>query len=132
MREEESGTEDIELAPLAAKALVKARYKGSATMVSLLLEEEKPLLRTLNLGDCAYMHLRYNKEKGKLKVLFKSAEMQKAFNAPYQAASMSPGDSPYMGQKQEHKVENRDILVTGSDGLFDNLYPYQILECFEG
>lgn len=76
------------------------------------------------------MHLRFNNQKGKLQILFKAAEMQKNFNAPYQAASMSPGDDPRSGMKETHNVENRDVVVTGSDGLFDNLYPDQVIACF--
>ena len=103
-REEESGTEQIDIGENASLALSKAMYRGSATLVFVLLEEKLPIIRTLNLGDCSYMHLRFNNQKGKLQILFKAAEMQKNFNAPYQAASMSPGDDPRSGMKETHDV----------------------------
>lgn len=37
-------------------------------------------------------------------------------------------DDPLLADLQKHEVQNNDILVVGSDGLFDNMYDHQITD----
>jgi len=39
----------------------------------------------------------------------------------------SQGDPPSLALEFEHKVENNDIIVVGTDGLFDNIDEKQII-----
>ena len=36
---------------------------------------------------------------------------------------------PYDAEDNEHTLEPNDLIVLGSDGLFDNLYPEDICKC---
>lgn len=39
------------------------------------------------------------------------------------------GDSPQVSLEFTHKLQHNDIIVVGSDGLFDNLDQNQIRDC---
>ena len=38
------------------------------------------------------------------------------------------GDNPADAEEEMHEVMNNDILVMGTDGLFDNLFDVRIIE----
>jgi protein phosphatase PTC7 len=38
------------------------------------------------------------------------------------------GDNPSKANKETHEVKNGDIIIVGSDGLFDNLFDPQIID----
>ncbi|KAI7862737.1 phosphatase 2C-like domain-containing protein [Spinellus fusiger] len=82
------------------------------------LEDE---LRVANIGDCGVSVIR------KDSIIFRSEEQQHSFNFPYQLGTASC-DTPLDSQKFSLKVEEGDIIILGSDGLFDNLYDEEILE----
>lgn len=62
-----------------------------------------------------------------LEVLFRSKEQQYRFNFPYQCGTDC--ELPYKAFDNEHVVKPNDIVVMGSDGLFDNLYHEDMLAC---
>ena len=51
-------------------------------------------------------------------------------NIPFTVSSIQ-GRGGEDGLKLEHKVESNDIIVVGSDGLFDNLYDHDIITCLK-
>ncbi|KAI0221419.1 hypothetical protein L0F63_002005 [Massospora cicadina] len=95
------------------------QIRGSTTALIALLRGDE--LRIVNLGDCGICVIR-NSE-----FLFRSEEQQHAFNYPYQLGIIG-GDNPLSGQRFNLKVQKGDIIVLGSDGLFDNLYDDDILD----
>jgi protein phosphatase PTC7 len=126
------------------EAAKKTESQGSSTFCMCTLDFEKQYLHTVNMGDSGYMVLRdvapksrpegifekILKENGEeetveLKVLFKSEEQQHQFNFPYQVGSN--GDSPEDCDTRVHEFRENDIIVLGSDGLWDNLFEDQIL-----
>ena len=40
----------------------------------------------------------------------------------------SGGDDPASADQQLHEIEHNDIVVLGTDGLFDNLFDVKIIE----
>ena len=79
---------------------------------------------TCNLGDSGYMLLReVNNELG---IVYESKEQQHGFNFPYQIGTN--GDDPRSADTNAHKVENHDIVILGSDGLWDNFHKARILD----
>jgi len=91
---------------------------GSSTCVIASLDREAPLLYTSILGDSGYLLLR---RKGtELVSVFRSKEQTHGFNFPFQIGTS--GDSPEKAESQLHNVDHNDILVVGTDGLFDNLF----------
>lgn len=65
------------------------------------------------MGDCRYTIIRNNE------VLHQSDEQQHSFNFPFQLGPQ--GDPAHHAQEFRHSLEVGDIVVVGSDGLYDNL-----------
>ncbi|KAI9305723.1 phosphatase 2C-like domain-containing protein [Cunninghamella echinulata] len=92
---------------------------GSTTACIVVLCHDE--LRVANLGDCGISVIRKNN------YIFRSEEQQHSFNFPYQLGTAS-FDTPMDAQQFTIKVEEGDIMILGSDGLFDNLYDDEIME----
>jgi protein phosphatase PTC7 len=88
------------------------------------LDKYEPMLRTANLGDSGYLLLR--KQGLDLVSIFRTKEQSHSFNFPYQVGT--GGDDPAVADTQDHTIQDRDIIVLGSDGLFDNLFDIKIIE----
>ncbi|KAI8331197.1 phosphatase 2C-like domain-containing protein [Chlamydoabsidia padenii] len=91
---------------------------GSCTACLAVLRHDE--LRIANLGDCGISVIRRNN------YIFRSEEQQHAFNFPYQLGTGS-SDQPKDAQVFNVKVEKDDIIIMGSDGLYDNLFDKEIL-----
>ena len=90
--------------------------RGSSTACILCLCGDR--LYAANLGDSGFLIVR----NGML--LFMSPQQQHEFNFPYQLGSAdSMADSPSAAQKFSMAIEQGDIVVAATDGLFDNVYP---------
>ncbi|KAF9918298.1 hypothetical protein BX616_009490, partial [Lobosporangium transversale] len=92
---------------------------GSSTACIVILRDDE--LRIANLGDCGVSVIRRNE------FIFRTEEQQHSFNYPYQLGTGST-DSPRDAQMFTVKVESGDIVVMGTDGIFDNLFDEDILE----
>ncbi|KAI9265999.1 phosphatase 2C-like domain-containing protein [Sporodiniella umbellata] len=92
---------------------------GSTTACIVILSQDE--LKIANIGDCGVSVIR------KHNYVFRSEEQQHSFNFPYQLGTAS-FDSPQDAQQFTIKIEENDIIVLGSDGLFDNLFDEEILE----
>ncbi|KAI7905854.1 phosphatase 2C-like domain-containing protein [Cokeromyces recurvatus] len=91
---------------------------GSSTACLAILRHGE--LRIANLGDSGISVIRYND------YIFRSEEQQHSFNFPYQLGTASP-DRPKDAQSFTVAIEKGDIVIMGSDGLFDNLFDKEIL-----
>lgn len=103
--------------------------KGTSTSLILTIDDNKPIIYTSQIGDSGYIILRKIKASmgTRLKVLFQSSEQCKSFNYPYQVGTN--GDNPnHHANLITHNVQNNDIIVCGSDGLFDNLTACHIIQ----
>ena len=60
------------------------------------------------------------------KVVFKSKSQEHSFNYPYQVGIS--GDSPEKAIEKNIRVQEKDLVILGSDGLFDNMYTWQVLD----
>lgn len=95
----------------------RVKERGSSTLVVATLAAEGTL-RTANVGDSGYMILR-EMAAGKYDLVHKSVEQTHSFNFPFQLGTN--GDSPNSAQTAEHRLRARDLVIVGSDGLFDNM-----------
>ncbi|ORY22120.1 hypothetical protein BCR39DRAFT_474086, partial [Naematelia encephala] len=76
-----------------------------------------------NLGDCCLLLIRQGE------VVFRTSEMQHAFNFPLQQVGTHSRDEPMKdAQRYDVGVGRGDIVILGSDGLMDNLYDEEILD----
>jgi hypothetical protein len=59
--------------------------------------------------------------------IFRSEEQQHSFNFPFQLGTVSK-DTPKDTQSFVVKIQEGDIVVLGSDGLFDNVFDEEIVD----
>jgi len=95
---------------------------GSST--ACVVSIEGSILKAANLGDSGFMIIRDNK------VFLKSKEQQHSFNFPFQLGTGSTS-TPEHSDIYEIEVKVGDIIVLGSDGLFDNLFEAEMLNVLQ-
>lgn len=103
----------------AAEFANRAATGASTALVASIGQDD--FLRVLNLGDCACHVIRNGK------VVAKSKEIVHYFDCPYQLSEDSP-DRAQDGTKLNYEVLAGDVIVMGSDGVFDNLSQELICE----
>jgi serine/threonine protein phosphatase PrpC len=95
------------------------QVKGSTTACIAVLRGDE--LRVANLGDCGLVIIRNGE------YVFQTEEQQHSFNFPYQLGIVS-GDRPTDAQNFQIKVKKGDVVIMGTDGLFDNLFEEEVLQ----
>ncbi|XP_071338110.1 protein phosphatase PTC7 homolog isoform X2 [Trachinotus anak] len=103
--------------------------KGSSTACIVVLDRQSHRLHTANLGDSGFLVVRGGE------VVHRSDEQQHYFNTPFQLSIAPPGaegavlsDSPDAAESSSFDVQLGDIILTATDGLFDNMPDYMILQ----
>lgn len=97
---------------------IQTNAQGSSTACIIALTSEG--LHAINLGDSGFVVVRGGH------TIFESPVQQHGFNFPYQLQSGSGADLPSSGQVFTVAVKTGDVIVVGTDGLFDNLYKDEI------
>ena len=134
---------------LEPRHIMKEAYRkvdahGSSTACIAVIQNK--ILKVANLGDSTWILVRYSFSENKSKVLLKTEEQQHNFNAPYQLSNLPENlksvgifDSEYSAKPKfwkdkpsdsvlyQWKVEEGDIVICATDGLFDNLFINEIL-----
>eukprot|EP00824_Muranothrix_gubernata_P007277 TRINITY_DN19328_c0_g1_i2.p1 TRINITY_DN19328_c0_g1~~TRINITY_DN19328_c0_g1_i2.p1 ORF type:complete len:233 (-),score=16.94 TRINITY_DN19328_c0_g1_i2:29-727(-) len=105
------------------RAAQEVEAKGSSTCCLACMDTFQDCLHTLVLGDSGYMILRPENEE--LKILFKSEDQTHSFNSPYQVGTW--GDNPLSAIANKHYIQDKDIVIMATDGLWDNLYETSIV-----
>lgn len=102
---------------------------GSSTACVLILNRETSTVYTANIGDSGFMVIR----KGE--IVHKSDEQQHYFNTPFQLSLPPPGnanrvlsDSPDAADRNSFPVEDGDVILVATDGVFDNVPKNLLLE----
>jgi protein phosphatase PTC7 len=91
---------------------------GSSTACILTIKGSA--FDALNVGDSGFRIVRDNH------VVYGSKEQQHSFNLPYQLGPSS-NDQPEHGDSYKYTLKDGDIVIVGTDGLFDNLYDDAII-----
>lgn len=112
IREEPKGS--VDPAKVLEKAYTRTRAKGSSTACIIALTDQG--LHAINLGDSGFMVVRDGC------TVFRSPVQQHDFNFTYQLECGNAGDSPSSGEVFKIPVAPGDVIIAGTDGLFDNLY----------
>ncbi|KAJ8537993.1 hypothetical protein K7X08_014533 [Anisodus acutangulus] len=116
IREEPKGS--VDPARVLEKAYTCTKAKGSSTACIIALTDQG--LHAINLGDSGFMVVRDGC------TVFRSPVQQHDFNFTYQLESGNAGDSPSSGEVFKIPVAPGDVIIAGTDGLFDNLYSNDI------
>lgn len=104
---------------------IKQNYqRGSSTFLLTTIDQKRSLLKVASLGDSVLLHLRIKGEK--YEIALRTQANVKKYNHPAQASAKSwsledifHNDSP---------LSAGDIVLLGSDGVFDNLFDNIIVE----
>ena len=118
---------DISLRQLLIDSVEKTKPMGSSTFVMARIDDEFPFLQSLNLGDSGIMILRAHPDSQSLEVKYRSKEQQYGFDFPYQCGTNC--EPPVEAEYIQHNVSHNDIVILASDGLFDNLFDQNIVDC---
>ncbi|KAI4314871.1 hypothetical protein L6164_027736 [Bauhinia variegata] len=110
----------INLTRVLEKAHSSTKAKGSSTACIITLTEEG--LRAINLGDSGFLVISQNG-----RTIFRSPIQQHSFFVTYQLESDIRGDLPSSGEVFTIPVSPGDVVIAGTDGLFDNLYKNDII-----
>ncbi|XP_058081882.1 probable protein phosphatase 2C 55 isoform X2 [Magnolia sinica] len=116
IQEEPKGS--IDPARVLEKAYLSTKSKGSSTACIVALTDQG--LHAVNLGDSGFLVVREGC------TIFRSPVQQHDFNFTYQLASGSESDPPSAGQIFTIPVAPGDVIIAGTDGLFDNLYNNEV------
>lgn len=107
---------------LIKEAAAHNREDGSSTLVVVTLPESGDEIYTAYVGDSGYIILRpQNEQQNKFDLVYESESQTKGFNFPYQLGWGRNGDDPSSALDFKHKIKQNDVVVVGSDGLFDNM-----------
>jgi protein phosphatase PTC7 len=106
-----------------AAAYADGAATGASTAVVASIGENG-FLQALNIGDSYCMVVRNGK------VTAKTREISHYWECPYQLSDDSP-DRPRDGTKLNVELMNGDVILMGSDGVFDNVNDDMLLELVE-
>lgn len=114
---------DLDAAITSAADEANVSHAGSSTMLVCSIVDD--VVSVANLGDCSCLILRDVQTAGPNQVtpevIYRSEEMQHDFNYPYQLGRTSK-DSISDVKRAEIAVKPNDVIILGSDGVFDNVY----------
>ncbi|GAX73580.1 hypothetical protein CEUSTIGMA_g1031.t1 [Chlamydomonas eustigma] len=107
-------------------AHMRTRVAGSATACVMQLDQARRMLVAANLGDSGFIVVRGGK------VIAKSKPLQHYFDCPLQFGCypdyVEATDTADMADLYRVPLQPGDIVVAGSDGLWDNAFEHEIIE----
>lgn len=136
----ELGTTDVlRTLQFANRHLRRDGTKGSSTACLVLVDTLAGRLAAANLGDSGFMLLGRRpgalrgagSGRGQMKVRYRSPQQEHSFGHPYQLGHHGAADVPEDAMLTTMPVYPGDVLVLGSDGLFDNLAEEEIVRIVE-
>jgi len=116
------------LSDILDHAQAKTVAKGATTATLAQLTQDCKL-KTCNLGDSGYLILR-PQDQAIVKV-FKSQSQQYYFDCPYQTGNFTKDKPSSESFSTVHDCQLHDIIVMGTDGLWDNLFDGDIISMLE-
>jgi protein phosphatase PTC7 len=113
------GSSSLSAQAILEKAVEKTLVMGSST--ACVVAVNGSTLVASNLGDSGFLILRGGE------IALKTAQQQHKFNFPYQCgAPGAGGDSPAAANRYKFDLLPGDLIVMGTDGLWDNCWPEEV------
>ena len=112
----------------SASDVSQSGKEGSSTACILTLDQATGVASVANLGDSGVLIGRWSNKKGKPRVVFRSPQQEHEFGYPFQLGHHEHADHPARAQLFSVVLEAGDIIILGTDGLFDNVSDADILE----
>jgi protein phosphatase PTC7 len=107
----------VDLKSVLNEAFLNTKAEGSSTACIVMLSNDN-ILHSINVGDSGFMIFRANR------LAYKSPIQQHYFTCPYQLGKRC--DRPSSASESREPVFPGDIIVVGTDGLLDNVFPADI------
>ncbi|XP_038972668.1 probable protein phosphatase 2C 55 isoform X2 [Phoenix dactylifera] len=108
----------IDPARVLEKAYSGTKANGSSTACIIALTDQG--IHAVNLGDSGFIVVRDGC------TIFRSPVQQHDFNFTYQLENGNGSDLPSAAQVFTFPVSPGDVIIAGTDGLFDNLYTNEV------
>ncbi|XVF12943.1 hypothetical protein REPUB_Repub08aG0163700 [Reevesia pubescens] len=105
-----------------ARELMNNSLLAILTQPDRQVDPMKQMLHAVNMGDSGFMLIRQGV------AIYQTPIQQHSFNYPYQLGNSANSNKPWQAQVIKLAVEPGDVIIAGTDGLFDNLSERQILE----
>lgn len=114
----------------AARAVLSDGVMGSSTACVALIDCKKRKLLCANLGDSGLMLYRAGEPGTPLwqQVLHKSMQQEHEFGRPYQLGHHDGADYADDAVVHSSSLQEGDVIVLGTDGLWDNLSDEDVVE----
>ncbi|KAL8041356.1 hypothetical protein ABFX02_10G159900 [Erythranthe guttata] len=110
---------DVEPKEVLRQAFLNTAAEGSSTACIISLAGN--ILTAANVGDSGFTVIRGGR------TFYRSPVQQYGFNFPYQLQNSSEeDDGAEQAEEMVVEMESGDVVVAGTDGLFDNLFPEDI------
>ena len=103
--------------------------KGSTTACIATIDAAHGVMRTANVGDSGFMLVRG--DPGAREVAHRSPHQEHEFGRPFQLGHHDASDDPRDAMLTTFPLDPGDVIVMGSDGLWDNLSESEILAVVE-
>jgi len=98
---------------------------GSSTACLASIQSEDGLVKTTNLGDSGYV--KFRRDSDALTKVLRLKEQQYRFNFPYQCGTGC--ELLTAAFDTEYRLQEKDFIVMGTDGLFDNVFDDDMKPC---
>lgn len=132
----ELGTMDVlKVLQFASKHLKRSGALGSSTVTLGIIDTLQGRLATATIGDSGFILLGRSKEnymsstlRGTYYIRYRSPQQEHSFGCPYQLGHQDGADTPEDAMLSTMPLYPGDVLIMGSDGLFDNVADETIVE----
>jgi protein phosphatase PTC7 len=125
-------TDLLQIMKHAAIKLEEQRVDGSSTCCLVMIDSNKGRLAAANLGDSGYMILTKDKTNHRsdrsMRIKFRTPQQEHSFGHPYQLGSHPTADKATDCMLSTASIYQGDVVILGSDGLFDNVSDAEICE----
>jgi protein phosphatase PTC7 len=122
----------LSLLQSAYRGVMARGVLGSCTACFALLDLQSGLLRTANLGDSGYLLMTPQRgARGHAAwqpggVVYRSTTQEHEFGRPFQLGHHGGSDGPEDAMLATQRLQPGDVLLLGSDGLWDNLHDSEV------
>ena len=110
---------EVQLKRVLGTAFLNTKAQGSSTACIVTLKQDY-YLHAIYVGDSGFMIFRDKK------FVYKSPIQQRCFNCPRQLGNSNKSDKPCSAIEIKVGVVPGDIIVLGTDGLLNNMFPAEI------
>eukprot|EP00889_Picochlorum_renovo_P001840 jgi/Picre1/28870/NNA_004266.t1 len=132
----ELGTMDVlRVLQFASKHLRRCETLGSSTVCLGIVDTLQGRLATATIGDSGFILLGRSREnymsstlQGTYYIRYRSPQQEHSFGCPYQLGHQEGADNPEDAMLSTMPLYPGDVLIIGSDGLFDNVADESIVE----